>query len=79
MYFGKIEFIFIAVLHGTCMTYNVTKLKVLILMKNKLDSIFDKKQFFIIKKFNSKENSLVQLKKKQQRSKLRVKVPLLLK
>lgn len=33
-------------------------------MKNKCDSIFDKKQIFIIKKFNSKEHSLVQLKKK---------------
>lgn len=32
-------------------------------MKNKCDSIFDKKQIFIIKKFNSKEHSLVQLKK----------------
>lgn len=33
-------------------------------MKNKCDFIFDKKQIFIIKKFNSKEHSLVQLKKK---------------
>lgn len=33
-------------------------------MKNKCDSIFDKKQIFIINKFNSKEHSLVQLKKK---------------
>lgn len=32
-------------------------------MKNKCDSIFDKKQIFIIKKFNSKDYSLVQLKK----------------
>lgn len=63
MYFGKMEFIFIPVLHGTCMTYNVTKLKVFNFMKNKCDSIFDKKQFFIMIKCNSKEHSPVQLKK----------------
>lgn len=38
--------------------------KYLIFMKNKYDSLFDKKQFFIIIKCNSKEHSLVQLKKK---------------
>lgn len=32
-------------------------------MKKKCDSIFDKKQFFIMIKCNSKENSPVQLKK----------------
>lgn len=63
MYFEKIEFIFIAVLHGTCMTYNVTKLKVLILMKNKFDSIFDKKQFFIIKSLTVKKIHLYTWKK----------------
>lgn len=33
-------------------------------MKNKCDSIFDKKQFFIMIKCNNKEHSPVQLKKK---------------
>lgn len=72
------EVIFIAVSHGTCMTYNVTKLKVFN-FHEEYDLIFDKKQFFIIIKCNTKEHSLVQLNKNQQRPKRCGKVQLLLK